>query len=396
MGQNTIDANGITIQTYTEILNDITNGTDSTPGWITIYGSDINLDSNSPDGQIVNLMALSKEDMLQFGVGIYNAFNPDLAVGQALDGVAQYNGITRKGGTYTQTQVVVTTNQSVTLNGNDQSASTPFTIEDGNGNQLYLITTVTIGSGTSTLNFQAANMGFVQIVQNTVTAIVTPQTGVLAVNNPSTPYNYGADQETDAQFRLRRQQSTAGLSTHKAQALYTALNNIVGVEQAVVYENNTGVSNSIGLGAHSIWVIVEGGTAQEIANMIYNYVDCCGMKGSTEVDIVQPVDGSLYPVYFDIAQQQVLQISLNIESLSGSAINNAAIQSYLLDNYTLGINEVADITSITALVRAYSSDLLVTFAGVSISAGSYTDSVKPSAVINYFVLLTGNILITNT
>jgi hypothetical protein len=393
---NTIDANGINIETYPEIVNDIVNGTDSTPGWVTIYGPDVNLDSNAPDGQIVNLLALSKEDMLQFGVGLYNSMNPDKAVGQAFDGIAQINGLLRKGGTYTQTQVVVTTNQGVTLNGLDNTAATPFTVEDGNGNQLYLISTVTIGSGATALNFQAANMGFVQIVQNTVTAIVTPQTGVLAVNNPNPPYNYGADQETDAQFRLRRQQSTAGVSTHKAQALYAALNNIVGVEQAVVYENNTNVTNGIGLGPYSIWVIVEGGTAQEIANMIYNYVDCCGMKGNTEVDIVQPQDGSLYPIYFDIAQQQDLYISLNIESLSGSAINNSAIQAYLVDNYVLGINEIADITSITALIRAYSTDLLVTSAGVSISNSGYTDSVKPSAVINYFVLLSTNISITNT
>ena len=78
---NTIDANGINIETYPEIVNDIVNGTDSTPGWVTIYGPDVNLDSNAPDGQIVNLLALSKEDMLQFGVGLYNSMNPDKAAG---------------------------------------------------------------------------------------------------------------------------------------------------------------------------------------------------------------------------------------------------------------------------------------------------------------------------
>jgi len=391
---NTIDANGIQIETYSEIVNDIVNGTISTPGLVTIYGPDINVDSNTPDGAIVNFFALSKEDMLQFGVGIYNSFNPDTSVGQALDGIAQINALTRKGGTYTQTQVVVTTNAGVTLNGLDNLTATPFQVEDGNGNILSLINTVTIGSGTNTLNFQTQNMGFIQIVQNTVTVIVTPIIGVIAVNNPNPPYNLGANQETDAQFRLRRQQSTAGISTHKSQALQAALNNIVGIEQAVVYENNTKVTNAIGLGANSIWVIVEGGTSTEIAGMVYNYVDCVGMKGNTLVEVEQP-DGTFFPVYFDVAQQQNLYITLNIESLVGGTIDNTAIKNFLISNYILGINAVADITSITALIKAYNPNLLVTAAGVSVTNSGYTDSVLPGAVINYFVLLLANITITN-
>lgn len=392
---NTIDANGIQIQSYPEIVSDIVNGSVNAPGLVVIYGSDINVDSNTPDGEWVNLLALSKEDMLQFGVALYNSMNPDTAVGQALDGCAQYNGITRKGGTYTQTQAVVTTNQSVTLNGLNNSAATPFTAQDQNGNTLYLISTVTIGSGTNTLNFQAANIGFVQIIQNTLTVIVTPQAGVLAINNPNPPYNIGADQETDAQFRLRRQQSTSGISTHKAQALWAALNNVIGIEQAVVYENPTGMTNAIGLQPHSIWVIVEGGTPTEIANLIYLYVDCCGMKGNTLVDITQ-LDSSIFPVYFDIAQQQVLYMNLNVESLVGGSIDNTAIKNFLIANYILGINQVADITSITALIKAYNPNLLVTQADVSVDNTNFFNSVIPSAVTNYFVLLTSNINITNT
>ncbi len=197
---NTIDANGIQIQTYPEIVSDIVNGSSFAPGLVVIYGSDINVDSNTPDGAIVNLWALSKEDMLQFGVGLYNSFNPDTAVGQALDGIAQYNALTRKGGTYTQTEVVVTTNQSVNLNGLDDSTATPFQAIDGNGNIVNLITSVTVGSGEHTLNFQSANMGFVQLIQNTITVIVTPQAGVIAVNNPNPPYNIGANQETEYQL----------------------------------------------------------------------------------------------------------------------------------------------------------------------------------------------------
>ncbi len=393
---NQITANGIEIQDYIEIVNDIVNGTIQTPGLVVIYGPDINVDSNTPDGGLVNILALSKEDMLQFAVALYNSFNPDMAIGVALDGISQLNGIARKGGTYTETEVVVTTDRTLNLNGLDNLGSTPFTISDSNGTKFFLIETAVLSSGANTLNFRAGSIGFVQILQNTLTVIVTPQLGVLVVNNPSTPYNIGANQETDAQFRLRRQQSTAGLSQRKAMSMYAALNNIVGINQAVVYENVTGAIDTKGVPAHSIWVITYGGTLEEIADIIYAYLsDGCGMKGDTSFDITQ-IDGSIFTVYFDLAVQQPLYINLNIETLVPGVIDNDAIANYLVANYILGINQVADITSISALIKAYNPNLLVTAAGVSVDNTNFFNFISPSSIKNLFVLTSANINITNT
>lgn len=391
-----ITAAGIQIESYTDIINDITYGNASAPGLVTIYGSDINLDPNSPDGNWVNIFALAKIDMEQYSVQLGAMFDITQAIGTFLDALVQLNGLSRLGGTYTETQVNVTTNQTVNLNGLDNSTANAFTISDSNGNLFYLITTTSLTNGVNTLNFQAANMGFIQIVDNTLTVIQTPIQGVLTVNNPNPPYNVGASQETDAQLRARQQQSTAGISTHKTQSLYAALSQIPGVEQAVVYENNTGSTNTIGLQAHSIWVIVEGGTSSEIADTIYDYVsDGVGMKGSTEVQITQ-IDGSLFNVYFDIAAQVNLHVTINIESLTSGYIDNAAIATFLSENYILGINEVADITAITALIAQYNPTLLVTACQVSANGSSYFNSVYPGAVNDYFVLSTFNIVITNT
>ncbi len=67
---NTIDANGITIETYAETVSNIVNGTSSAPGLTQIYGTDINVASNSPDGQMVNIFALSKQDILNLCIRI--------------------------------------------------------------------------------------------------------------------------------------------------------------------------------------------------------------------------------------------------------------------------------------------------------------------------------------
>jgi len=392
---NQITANGIQIEQYTDIVSDILNGTSSVPGLFAIYGPTINVASNTPDGQWINMFALAKLDMEQFAVSIYNSFDITQAVGVALDNLAQLLGLSRAAGTYTQTQVTITTNQSVTLNGLN-STSTPFTVSDNNGNIYYLIASATLSNGINVLNFQAANIGLVQAIQNTITVIVTPTPGVLTANNPSAPYAIGNTQETDAQFRLRCQNSTAGIATRKAQAMYAALSAIPGVEQAVVYENVTATTNATGVPPHSLWPIILGGTTIPIANTIYLYLgDGCGNKGSVQYNITQ-IDGSIFPVYFDYAQQSQIYIHLNVESLISGYIDNAALKTWISNNYILGINQTADITTLTALIKGYNSNLLVTSASVSRDNSNFYNSIAPGAVNDYFVIQTANITVTNT
>jgi hypothetical protein len=269
-------------------------------------------------------------------------------------------------------------------------------VADGNGNQYNLITSAVVATGTYTLNFQAANIGFVQAIQNTITAIVTPQLGVLTVNNPYPAYSVGATQETDGQLKTRRQQSTAGIATHKAMALYAALNQIPGVEQAAVYENNTATTNALNVPPHSIWPIIVGGTSYLIAETIYDYLgDGCGNKGSNSYNVVQ-IDGSLFTVYYDFALQAQLYINLNVESLSSGYIDDASLKTWIANNYILGINQVADITTLTALIKSYNPLLLVTSASVSRDNINFYNSISTPAVNYYFVIQTTNITVTNT
>lgn len=386
MSEPFIDATGINILTLAEILNNMINGTADVPGVIQIYGPDINVDSNSPDGEWLNIFALSNEDIEQLCVSIYDSFDPNQAVGVALDALCQLNSssLTRKGGIFTQVVVDVVANASFNLNGLDTSS--PYTASDQNGNLFYLISSTTVSATTNALNFQSATIGFIQVLPNTITIPVTIIAGVVSVNNPSSPYQIGSNQETDAQLRIRRSQSTAIPSQGFNQSLYGGLLQIEGLTQAVVYENTTTVSALTVVPAHSIWVICEGGSNDDIADTIYKYRNAgCGMYGTTTVSVMQS-DGSSFNISFSLAVDQPLYLSLTVSSLSGGSIDTAALKTFLAANYILGIYEVADITSITALINSYSDDLLVTFAGVSLSAGSYTPSILPSNRYNILTL----------
>ena len=388
---NQIDSLGIQIETLAEIINDIINGTSSIPGVKQIYGNSINVDSNSPDGQILNIFALSKKDILDLIVQDYNSKDPDQAVGVALDAVSQLCGIYRQGGTYTEVEVTVNVDRTLTLNGLD--TSTPFTISDSNGNLFNLITSVTIDAGDNLLDFRTQEIGFIQILAGTLTIPIDKILGVVSVTNASTPYLVGQDQETDAAFRLRRQASTALPAQGFLQSLLAGLNTITGLAEAVVYEN---VTNDVvdDVPGHSIWVIVDGGTDEDVANMIYKYRNAgCGMKGSQKVTITQ-IDGSNFDIYFERAAYENLGIQIYVDSLSGILIiDEDALKTALVAQYLFGIYEEADITTLTSLVHSINSDLLVTAIKIRKPGGAWVDSVYPSYKQNKFLVTTDEISI---
>lgn len=391
---NQIDGNGIQVKDLVNILQAIIEGTPDTPGFKQIYGSDINVDSNTPDGNMIYNFGLAVLDVLDLIVQDYNSKDPDQAVGVALDAISQLCGLRRKGGVYTKTKVTITADRTLNLNGLDTNPSNPFTVADLNGNLFYLITSATINAGDNVLDFRAANIGFVQVLQNTIVVAVTVVLGVTVVNNPLVPFSIGQDQETDAIFRLRRQKSTSLPSQGFLQSLYAGLNSLEGLAQAVVYENNDNVADLNLIPAHSIWVIVDGGADLDVANMIYKYRNAgCGMRGSVVVAVTQ-VDGTAFNIYFDRAIYEPLYIKFTVASLSGGSIDISALKTALASAYVLGIYDPADITSITALVKSINPDLVVSGAGVSDTNSGYITFKRPSTKQHRWTISTANMDIT--
>lgn len=385
-----ITSNGPQIDTYAQIVSDIENGTSSAPGFYQIYGPDINVASNSPDGLMINIFALSKMDMENFGVSIYNNNDPDEAIGIALDNLSQLCGITRKAGTYTQVVIQVVTNANINLSGLD--TSNPYTIQDGNGNQYNLIVSASLTTGSNSLNFQAVSIGFIQVFANTITTPVTIVAGVVSVNNSAVPYQVGSNQETDSNFRLRRQASTSFPAQGALNGLYAGLNDLVDVSNAQVYENMTAIPVN-GIPAHGIWVIVSGGTSQEIANVIYNRRNLgVPMKGSQTYVITQ-ADGSMVTMKWDTAILEQLHIVAFLQSVNGAAINTDAIRAYLLANWTFLINQSADITTLDALISAAQPGVVSSGLGVSSDGVHYVNVLAPTNGQYQFVLSSANIIL---
>lgn len=376
---NSFDANGLVVATQAQVLAYLK------AQFIGIYGQDVNLASNTPDGQWLNVMTQVVLDLEDLLVEIYSSMDPDNAVGVTLDQRLAINGVQREAGTYTVTPVTLVTTASVNLYGLDQatflngvqtSGQPVYTVADAAGNQWQLQTThLGLASGTNVLNFQAATPGAVLTVPNTITVPVSVVLGVSSINNPTTYVSLGVNEESDALVKIRRQQSVANGGQGWLASLRGALLNVTGVTYANVVENKTDTTDANGVTPHTIWAIVGGsGAAAAIANAIYTKRNAaCNMKGSQTQAITQ-VDGSTFTVQWDNVTSQNLFIAFTVTSINGiTAPNIAAIRSGLVTGLAItnptnsGQAQEVNINQVATAVQATDANTLVTSTGLSLA-----------------------------
>ena len=391
-----LDASGLTVKTVDEITSDLAIGLQS------IYGADINIDQNSPDGQMIGIFAQAATDLRELLLSIYNSFNPNHAVGTVLDQRVPINNIARQAGTYTIQPVSITVDRTVTLQGLDDDFSNPdgmgYTVQDDAGNKFILQDTTILTAGTTSLNFRAQKMGKVETTVGTIINPVTIVLGVTAINNPSAALQVGQDEETDLQLRLRRERSVAIGSSGYLDGLRGDLLNISGVTDAKVYENDSdSVVNTIP--AHGIWAVVEGGSNTDIAAAIYaRKTPGTNMKGSVSVDVTT-ASGQTFTALFDRPVANNLYIRFDAQrTLSGSSVDTAAVKAYIAANLDYNINDYAETSLITQVARdaltATGAKAVPINMEISADGSTWVDYLTPATLAGQFVVDTSRITIT--
>lgn len=341
-----LNGNGLTIDNLNDIIDR------KIDEYKSIYGNDIVVDSNSPDGQRINIESQSERDLLELSLSIFNSFDPDQASGVVLDQRVAINNITRQEGTFTQQEVDITVDRSLTLNGLDNTSTTPYTLVDDTGNEFQLVTTANLISGTSTLLFQASQLGQIISTPNTITTQVTIVLGVTDVNNPNAPLEIGIDEETDTLLRIRRQRSPALASQAFIEGLTSVLFNLDNVSDVIVLENDTNIIDADLIPPHSVWFIIEGGDNNEIAAAaLTKKTTGAGWKGDTSIDVVLST-GQTKTVLFDRPESKNLFIRFEIKpTITGQSFNENGIKQYIADNKTYTISESADTASLTCIAQ---------------------------------------------
>ena len=103
----------------------------------------------------------------------------------------------------------------------------------------------------------------------TISSIVTPVAGWLSVTN-QTDAAIGTDIETDAAFRLRREQLIRVTGKATLEAVRSAVLNVADVSEVIVFENTTLITDPSGIPGKAFEVVVLGGTDLAIAQTIFD------------------------------------------------------------------------------------------------------------------------------
>lgn len=344
-----IDSNGLQVSSNTELVSQLTTSFQS------IYGNDINVDQNSPDGQMINIFAQGGTDIRELLVQLYNSFDPDNCSGRLLDERCALNNVFRKAGTFTTVLITLVTDRSVTLQGvdanyNDPSA-TGYTIQDNAGNQFVLVNTQTFAAGTHTALFRAKEIGAVETSIGTITTPVTIVLGVVSVNNPVSATT-GENEETDAELKIRRRQSVSISSSGYLNGILASVLQLDGVTDAAAYENYTNETDANGTPAHCLWLVVEGGSAADIAEVLYKKKPAgTNMRGDITYNITT-VSRQTFTAAWDEPTAAPLYIKFNIQpTITGVVFDEDAIKDFILDNVKYKIGDGAETSTLTTIAQ---------------------------------------------
>lgn len=349
-----LNRNGLYTKDNEQLVSDLQNSLQN------LYSQDgevLNFDSNTPDGQLIQIMAALGTVLRELLTDVYNSIDPDKCVGSVQDNRYQINYLTRNGGAFTLQKIAITANKTIVLQGlddsfNDENASA-YAVSDDIGNVWYLVSSTTIYAGTTSLEFRAATRGPIIPTIGTITNQVTIEQGVTSVINNVGATSIGYERESDSDFRIRRNRSTGTRSENNFDTIWANLSSLDGVTDINGWQNNSSSTDANGVPAHSIWFIVEGGNSTEIAETIYANLGgsgtyTAGLVGTTHTVTITTASLQALDIHYDEATVVPLYIQFDLQVITElGEINQSDIKTFIANNLTYKIGENAETSKVT-------------------------------------------------
>jgi len=148
-------------------------------------------------------------------------------------------------------------------------------------------------------SWEAQQTGQRPLPVGALTEIETPVSGWAEITNRQAGIT-GRDRETDAELRFRREQSIRISARGPFDAILAALQQVEGVVDANLVQNNGSSVDADGVPPQHVWAIVEGGADADIAQALFNTVSAgIGYYGSETLQVESDVSGQTFDVSFD-------------------------------------------------------------------------------------------------
>ena len=315
---------GFTVKSAAEITADLD------AKFVGTFGSQFDTSAESPDGQLIGVVAKLLEDVWQQAEGAYNAYSPSNAYGVGLDKVAEINGITRI--TNLPTSVAITFSGTA-------GAVVPagYIVKTVDGLEFA---TVAVAVIPAIVTAKCTTQGAIRILANEVHVLTTAIAGLTGATNLE-PGITGIVREEDPAFRARRENSTISRGTSSIDAIYEGVKSL-NLPYIAIIENTTSATVD-GVPANSFLVVVEGGTPAEVSQVIYDNKP----QGITSYGSIVTVvnDSKGYPHNIGISRPTPIDISVttSITNLPGASVDSATLVKATIVDYVNNLNISEDV-----------------------------------------------------
>lgn len=315
---------GFTVKSAAEITADLD------AKFVGTFGSQFDTSAESPDGQLIGVVAKLLEDVWQQAEGAYNAYSPSNAYGVGLDKVAEINGITRI--------TNLPTSVAITLSGTAGTVvPAGYIVKTVDGLEFA---TVAVAVIPAIVTAKCTTQGAIRILANEVHVLTTAIAGLTGATNLE-PGITGIVREEDPAFRARRENSIISRGTSSIDAIYEGVKSL-NLPYIAIIENTTSATVD-GVPANSFLVVVEGGTPAEVSQVIYDNKP----QGITSYGSIVTVinDSKGYPHNIGISRPTPIDISVttSITNLPGASLDSATLVKAAIVDYVNNLNISEDV-----------------------------------------------------
>ena len=295
-----------------------------------LFGATANLTVRSPLGLFLRIFAWILNILFSVLEDVYNSRFVDTAVGTSLLNLGRAIGLRVLSAQKASGYIMVTGPPGVIV-------PAGWLVETAAGIQFFAVSDTEIGAeGTVMVPFRCTSTGpDGNVAADTITTITTPGSvaGITAVTNPAA-FTGGRERETDEEFRDRYYASVDYAGGVNADSIRAALlQNVDGIMEAKVFENDTDDVDDYGLPPHSIEAIVYGGTDANIAAAIHAR-KAAGIQtyGGQSAQVLD-ASGKLRTIKFSRPTPVLIYVQISdlvtSDAYAGDAALKAAIVEYI-------------------------------------------------------------------
>lgn len=356
-------------------------------------GADLPTDPATPQGVLITAFTEERDSAASLMAQVANQINPDIAGGIWLDAIWSLMG----GSRYPAERSILNNVALAGVPGTLIPAGSFATATTSN--ILFRTqTAVTLDvSGNATVTFESVETGAYPVAIGGLDAVASSVLGWETVDNPSAAI-LGRPAESDVSARRRRRRTLAIQGASVPEAIQSAVYNLDGVRSLSFRENITDatiVIDGINIVEHSIYMVVDGGSDDEIAFALLANKTLGANYNGTLHQVTEPYSGEVYDVRFDRPDEIILFVRVTARRSVidlPSAIPDAVMQyaDGELDGDS-GLETGKDVSpfEISGAINQVYPSINVTKVELSTDGSTWTQNVLPVA-INEVPRLTSN------